>query len=80
MSDPIDQAALDKYILHRLPGLAQRFSRAIETGRTMQLSAEEVDILCLIGVYEVIAIKAAEELQKEVRRRVAARIAAAENL
>jgi hypothetical protein len=48
-------------ILH----LDRRLSRAIETGRSIQLSALELDLLCATGAYEALKNAAVEE-QKRV--------------
>ena len=56
-----------------LSELYRRLSRAIERGRSLQLSARELDILTAVGVYDVISKAAADELKALAVQRIAAR-------
>ena len=56
-------------MLPDLFALERRLSQKIQSGRGIQLSSRDLDLLCLTGAVEFLAVKAAQELQQQVRRR-----------
>jgi hypothetical protein len=55
--------------MNSISDLDRRISRALETGKGMQLSAADLDLLTISGAYEAVAMAAAAELKDVAMRR-----------
>ena len=56
-----------------LPRLTRRLARAIDVGRGISLSSEDLDLLVISGAYEVLQKAVAEVLRQQAEARIAKR-------
>ena len=56
-----------------LPRLTRKLARAIEVGRGISLSSEDLDLLVISGAYEVLQKAVAEVLREQAEARIAKR-------
>ena len=56
-----------------LPRLTRRLARAIDVGRGISLSSEDMDLLVISGAYEVLQKAVAEVLREQAEARIAKR-------
>ena len=56
-----------------LPRLTRRLARAIDVGRGISLSSEDLDLLVISGAYEVLQKAVAEVLREQAEARIAKR-------
>lgn len=60
--------------------LFDRFTRAAERGRGIQLKPSDLDLLVVTGVYEAICLEAVREMRELAKARIAARQAEPQEL
>jgi hypothetical protein len=56
-----------------LPRLTRKLARAIDVGRGISLSSEDLDLLVISGAYEVLQKAVAEVLRQQAEARIAKR-------